>query len=285
MTIKEAKIYIRTELNSLYPENEIDAFIRILFEDLLGISGVISASEPSKELTDEQTKLFENAAERLKEEEPIQHIVGYTCFYGIKITVNKNVLIPRPETEEMVDRILKENTSREGLKVLDIGTGSGCIAIALARNLKNASVYALDIEEKALQIAKSNALENKLQINFIQGDVFSDVSELNAGTFDIIVSNPPYVCESEKALMSKNVIDFDPPSALYVDNHNPLRFYNRISEYSSRLLKPGGRLYVEINERFGKEICELFERAGFVDVSLYKDIQTKDRIVSGIKRL
>jgi release factor glutamine methyltransferase len=284
MTIREAKIYIRTELKAIYPENEINAFIRILFEDLLGISGVVSASEHLRELSEEQTNEFVSAVERLKQEEPIQHIVGFTFFYGFKIAVNRAVLIPRPETEELVDMVIKEHAASEALKVLDIGTGSGCIAIALAGHLKNATVYALDIEDQALQVAKSNALENTVQVHFIQGNMFSDISELKPGTFDGIVSNPPYVCESEKAVMSKNVVGFDPPSALYVEDHNPLIFYKRIADYASRLLKPSGSLYVEINERFGKEVSELFEQSGFVDVMIYKDIHGKERFVSGKKQ-
>jgi release factor glutamine methyltransferase len=281
MTFKQAKIHIRTQLKHKYPENEISSFIRLIFEDLLNVPFIRFISVENPELSEEQVTTVNNVILRLQKEEPIQYIIGFTEFFGVKIKVAPAVLIPRQETEELVDRIITDGQGKASLKVLDIGTGSGCIAIALAKHLIGSEVYAIDISIPTLEIARSNALENQMQIKFIQGDILSDIPELYNLKFDIIVSNPPYVTRSEKQLMAKNVKDFEPEQALFVEDDTPLIFYERICSISKDLCAPGASLYVEINEKFGAEVKALFLYNGFTEVEIRKDINGKDRFVFG----
>lgn len=283
MTHKETKIYIRTELKGIYQENEIESFIRIISEDILNIPFIQFIIDDTVLIKEDNFKIIQEAVLRLKTYEPIQYIAGFTYFYEIKIKVSPAVLIPRPETEELVNLIINKNKGRSNLKILDIGTGSGCIALALAKNLDKPEVYALDISIPALKIAESNALDNNVEINFIQGDILKIIPELNHLTFDIIVSNPPYVTESEKALMNKNVKDFEPPTAIFVDNNKALIFYRYITRFSNMHLKPGGMLFFEINEQFGEEIKSYLSQNEFQTIEIHKDINGKDRMISVIK--
>ncbi|MBI3503015.1 MAG: peptide chain release factor N(5)-glutamine methyltransferase [Bacteroidetes bacterium] len=235
----------------------------------------------NQSLGEKETERFKIILSDLKKHKPIQYILGYTEFYGLKIRVNEHVLIPRLETEELVEEILQGTTGRgQGMNILDIGTGSGCIAIALKKNLPEATVSAFDISDEALLVAKQNSILNHTLINFLQGDILklnnSFTHQLN--NFDIIVSNPPYVQQSEKSSMSKNVLNYEPHLALFVDDTNPLLFYNSIADFALQNLSQSGKLYFEINEAMGNEIKKLLENKGFKNVEIKKDMSGKDRI-------
>jgi len=281
MTNKEAKIHIRTELNDFYPENEISGFIKIIFSDVFNISTIDLLMKENEVFKEEDFQKLKEIIFRLKEFEPIQYIVGFTEFYGLKFKLNKNVLIPRPETEELVDLIIKENKNVPNLNILDIGTGSGSIAISLTKNIKQSKVFAIDVSKEAIEVAKINSLENNVQITFVQQDILNKNIDLGLTNFDIIVSNPPYVTNSEKELMEKNVLNFEPKLALFVEDNNPLIFYKTITEFASKNLNKGGKLYFEINEMFGKEVKTLIQSYNFKSVEIIKDINGKDRIVTG----
>ena len=246
------------------------------------------------EFSESEIKDWNVILEQLKLELPIQYILGSTSFYGLKFEVNENVLIPRPETEELVEWIINSNLKISSaqfgkasgerfnnLKILDIGTGSGCIAIALAKNLPNAQVFAIDVSERALATAKKNAEQNDVNINFIQKNIL-ETTDLEQ-QFDIIVSNPPYVRNLEKAEIKKNVLEHEPHLALFVDDHDALIFYRKIGELAQKNLSKQGKLYFEINQYLGKETVELLENLGFSDVELKKDIYGNDRMIQSAK--
>ena len=252
----KAIAYIKETLNTYYPESEISGFTRIIIEYITGKS-YPQASIDNVELTQEQQSKLSSILGRLQAYEPIQYILEETEFFGLPFFVNENVLIPRPETEELVELILSENTSSE-LKILDIGTGSGAIAIALAKHSKNTFVSAWDISFKRV-------------------DVLSDVPADNK--YDIIVSNPPYVLESEKDSMEQNVLDYEPHNALFVPDGDALLFYSRIADIALHLLHPKGKLYFEINQAKGQETMAMLESKGFVNIALFQDLSKKDRMV------
>ncbi|MGB0522054.1 MAG: peptide chain release factor N(5)-glutamine methyltransferase [Flammeovirgaceae bacterium] len=225
---------------------------------------------------------LEEYLQRLIHQEPIQYITEVADFYGLEFQVNPHVLIPRPETEELVHLIIQEQNERQNVNILDIGTGSGCIPISLKKNLPKAAVYGVDISLQALQVAHENAVKNEVTVNFSQLDVLTqDLS--NFPKFQVIVSNPPYVRALEKEKMQANVLDHEPHLALFVPNANPLLFYKRITQLAAVALENGGMLYFEINEAFGKECLELLANYGFQQISLIKDMQGKDRMVKGMK--
>lgn len=279
MTYKEAKIYIRTELSSYYPENEITGLIKVIFEDLFQKTSVQLVSEDSHQISDKMIVLLKNVTKRLKNYEPIQYIIGFTFFYGLKIFVNEDVLIPRQETEELVDLIIEDNKHKSALHILDIGTGTGCIAVSLAKYLTNSYVFGLDINKKIIETAEKNSLLNEVQVTYIQGDIFGRLPLLFDEKFDIIVSNPPYVLDKEKENMSLNVLNYEPEKALFVKDNNPLNYYIAISNFSQHHLKTGGQLYFEINENFGEDVCSLLNEKDFKNIRLYKDLNGKDRFV------
>jgi release factor glutamine methyltransferase len=215
--------------------------------------------------------------ERLKAGEPIQYIFGKGPFYGWDFLVNEHTLIPRNETEELVHLIIKEN-SQAGLKILDIGTGTGCIPISLDLEIKSPEVYGIDISEKALEVARKNGELLKSNVSFLKCDILNEMP--NVRELDILVSNPPYVPEGEKSEMHRNVLDFEPELALFVPDLNPLLFYRVIGEKGKQLLKPGGKLYFEIHEKFGSGVAELLTRLGYQEVKVIKDLNGKERIAS-----
>ena len=270
-------------LKEIYPPQEITAIIELVFEHFLGFSKTDFILKADKELSNMENSKLNEVLKRLKKHEPIQYILGETYFYNLQLKVKPGVLIPRQETEELVDLILNENTGNENLQVLDIGTGSGCIAIALAANLIKAEVTAFDISDLALEIASNNAELNSVKMNFEKFDILTQSLDSSERQFEIIVSNPPYILEKEKVLMQKNVLDFEPELALFVDDHIPLLFYQAIVDYSSIHLKSGGKLYFEINEAFGNQVEALLTASGFEQVHLRKDINGKNRMISGIK--
>lgn len=281
MTIQEAKIYIQSELLGFYPENEIFGLTKIIFSDAFNISTIDLLVKKNNILEVEQQKKLNEIISKLKNNEPIQYILGFTEFYGLKFNVNDNVLIPRQETEELVDLIISENKNKKNLKVLDIGTGSGCIAISLAKNILNSKVYTIDISKDAIKLAKTNSLENNTQITFIQKDILKEKNINIVDKYDIIVSNPPYVTVSEKKLMNKNVLEFEPELALFVEDNNALIFYKKITEFATKHLTKNGKLYFEINEKFGNETKEVLHSYNFKNIKLIKDINGKNRIVCG----
>ena len=277
MLIQDFKRHFFLELSILYPETEIQSFFTILVEFKLHLSRIQLALEHNFELDRDDLDFLENALLKLKNQIPVQYIVGETAFYGLLFKVDKNVLIPRPETEELVEWIVQNHKKSESLKILDIGTGSGCIAVSLAKNLPNAKVFALDISEEALNVAKNNAEFNQVTIDFIPADILT--IEKLPDTFDVIVSNPPYVRESEKDLMQQNVLSNEPHIALFVENENPLLFYDKIAELAKNHLTENGVLYFEINQYLGAETVDLLESKGFKNIELKKDIYGVDRMV------
>ena len=281
MLIQEFKLHFFSELSILYPETEIQSFFTILIEFKLHLSRIQLALEHNFELDNDDFEFLQNALLKLKNQIPIQYIVGETAFYGLMFKVDKNVLIPRPETEELVEWIVLNHKNSNLLKILDVGTGSGCIAISLAKNLPNTEVFALDISVEAINVAKNNALMNQVKVEFILADILK--IEKLATNFDIIVSNPPYVRELEKSQMQQNVLSNEPHIALFVKDENPLLFYGKIAELAKNHLTENGVLYFEINQYLGPETIELLKSKGFKNIELKKDIYSVDRMVKCLK--
>ena len=274
MTLQDFKLKMISELSSIYEMDELISIFNILSEEYLKIprSKILLANEIY--LDDEKQNLFLSALERLKTHEPIQYILGKTSFMDMEFNVNSSVLIPRPETEELVRLILKEDL--EGKEILDIGTGSGCIAISLAKYLPNAKVTALDISKDALKVAKENAKLNNVDIHYINTDIFKYKSDKK---YDIIVSNPPYVTESEKVLMKKNVLDFEPELALFVDDGHPLIYYESIINNRNKFLKKNSVLFFEINENFKSKLWTSMLKKYNFNTNFYVDFFCKNRFV------
>ena len=270
--------YFNEQLSGIYETEEIQYFLFFSFEHILGFSRTDISLKKEEALNESTLLRFIYIVKDLKQFKPIQYILGNTEFYGLKFEVDANVLIPRQETEELVDLILKENKNTIS-NILDIGTGSGCIAISLQKNLPRASVYALDVSDKALEVAKRNAEANNTSIHFIPTDILKwSEYEFNT-TFDIIVSNPPYVTFADKNKMHKNVLDYEPHLAMFVEDENPLLFYNAIADMAKQHLNSNGKLYFEINESFGNECILLMKEKGFKNIELIKDINEKYRII------
>ncbi len=280
--VKDIRKYYCDQLCSIYDNDEANAMILILFEHYFNIDRVKMALEPDLRLSESEMLKIHFAVKDLLKHKPIQYIIGETEFCSLKFKVNENVLIPRPETSEMVYRIHNSQCiihNSERLSILDIGTGSGCIAISLAKMLPDAEVYALDISEEALNIAKENARINNVNVTFIQDDILNLKNNIET-KFDIIVSNPPYVRELEKAEMRDNVLKWEPHNALFVSDEDPLIFYRSILEFAKIHLKEKGEVWFEINEFLGKEMTSLCEELGFSNVRIYKDFRGKERVVA-----
>lgn len=273
--MQSAKKEIRQTLAGYYSSEEINVFARYLLEKIVGVSSVGLLADWDRTLTAEQREQFRQMTERLKTYEPIQYILEECYFSGLVFHVRPGVLIPRPETEELVMRIAEEWKGKEA-RLLDIGTGSGCIAIAIADRLPQCKVSAWDISLEALDIARENAVLNNLSIDFQQKNILKESIE---ETFDVIVSNPPYVLEGEKEVMEPNVLRYEPAIALFVPDADPLLFYRRIATLALQALKPEGTLYFEINQAYGKETKELLQTIGFCQVELVQDCFGKDRII------
>jgi release factor glutamine methyltransferase len=278
--------HIKTELESIFPENELKSITRLLLEKMAGISSVQFYGDKDIKIPEVIRNKLYSAIDLLAKGEPIQYILGETEFYGLNIKVKPGVLIPRPETEEIVELILKDARKpycKTSLKILDIGTGSGCIAIALAKNLSDARVLAWDISPEALQVAQENAAYNNVNIAFDKTDILSYKPDFHTDrNIDIIVSNPPYVCRSEQAEMKIQILNHEPHLALFVNDENPLIFYRTITLLALKMLKRGGCLYFEINSRFGPETLNLVKEHPFREVRLYKDLSGKDRIIKAV---
>lgn len=282
MLLKEIKNIYHLELDPLFPKEEVDSFFYLVIDHYLGLERFILAMQPNLVVSKENEDPLFFALSQLKQERPIQHILGKAHFCELEFRVDENVLIPRPETEELVYWIINEvqkGDPREEVKILDIGTGSGCIAISLAKNLPNAKVYALDISKKALQIAGENAKDNDVDIFFLEADILS--LEGFKDKFDVIVSNPPYVRELEKLEMKNNVVEHEPGLALFVSDGDPLIFYKKITRFALSHLKKGGVLFFEINQYLGEEMKQLLEAENFSEIELRKDMFGNDRMLKG----
>jgi release factor glutamine methyltransferase len=286
MKIKEYRTQFIQELTSMYDAGEAESFFYLILEEKQQLKRIDLALKPDLVFSEGEIKDWNSILEQLKLEIPIQYLLGKTSFYGLHFEVNENVLIPRPETEELVDWIISNTqaiSKTSNLKILDIGTGSGCIAISLAKNLPNAQVFAIDVSEKALATARKNAVLNEVNVTFIAQNILEVVSlsavEGLGQEFDIIVSNPPYVRNLEKEEIKKNVLEHEPHLALFVEDNDALIFYRKIAELAQKNLSNSGQLYFEINQYLGKEMVDLLEGMEFKNVELRKDIYGNDRMM------
>ena len=277
--------YIKESLTDIYPNSEIKGIIRLIMEQICNLQPHQYLIFQDIQLSNEKKNKIIEVVERMKSKEPIQYILGTADFYSIPFEVNSSVLIPRPETEELVDLIISENSTSIGKNILDIGTGSGCIAITLQKNIKTAHVYAVDISAEALNVARRNAVQNQTDVTFIQTDILQleKAQKDIPYTFDIIVSNPPYIKQEEKKEMEQNVLDFEPHLALFVPDQDPLLFYRQIAEFGREKLKENGLLYFEINAACGEITCKMLQEKGYNKVQLIKDLSGKDRIIKAYK--
>ena len=280
--IKDIRIHLKNCLGHQYPDNELRGFGNWILEHLFDYTITDALMNADRTLTEKNSSDLEFIIKHLKQEKPIQQIVGYSWFYGRKFLVNEHVLIPRPETEELVDWMLKD--SLNDTSILEVGTGSGCIAITLALNT-NATIVSIDVSELALKQAKSNALALNALVAFCKADVLDDSSCESFGCFDVIVSNPPYVLESDKQMMSNNVLEYEPHLALFVSSDDPLLFYRAIATMATRKLNANGVLYFEIHENYGQETLDMLSLKGFKELELRKDLQGKDRMVKAVWKL
>ena len=280
MLIKEYKSLFAKQLSSIYDVGEVESFFFTILENKHQLKRIDLALDINLEFSEIEIKTWNEILEKLKQQIPLQYILGTTSFYDLEFEVNNDVLIPRPETEELVAWILsnKEMTeSKHQIKILDIGTGSGCIAISLAKNISNAEVFAIDVSEKALAIAKKNASTNKVKVIFIEENILN--TESLHQTFNVIVSNPPYVRNLEKQEINKNVLDYEPHLALFVEDDDALLFYRKIAHLAQKNLSENGQLYFEINQYLGKQMIELLQQTGFKNIELKKDIYGNDRMI------
>lgn len=284
MLAKEYRTYFIQTLLPIYDLGEIESFFYLILEDKQQLKRVNLALQPNLNFSAAEIKVWDSILVQLQKQIPIQYILGKTSFFGMDFTVNENVLIPRPETEELVEWIINTNSMTEklnDLKILDIGTGSGCIAISLAKNILNTQVFAIDVSAKALATAKKNAENNDVNVNFIERNIL-ETTDLEQ-EFDIIVSNPPYVRNLEKVEINKNVLENEPHLALFVEDDDALIFYKKIAQLAQKNLSENGQLYFEINQYLGKEMILLLEEMNFKNVELRQDIYGNDRMIFGTK--
>lgn len=305
MTLKELQHHFHLQLDAIYGKDEVQSFFKLLIEYFLNFKPIEIVLHPESNISTSNQHRFNEIIKRLKQEEPIQYIIGETEFFGMPFKVNPSTLIPRPETEELVQWIIEnisnnkcqapnlsayvhdsnnkqQTTNNKQLTILDIGTGSGCIAIALAKNLPNAKVHAIDVSKEALKVARENAILNQVEVDFIEADILT-VCHAELQKYDIIVSNPPYVRALEKFTIKNNVLKHEPHLALFVENEDPLLFYKAICEFSVHNLKPKGCLFFEINQYLGAEMKQLLNTFNFESVELRQDIFGNVRMLKSIK--
>ncbi len=271
--------YIRQELEEVYTTPEISVLNRLILGEINDSATACLTEDKFSNLSGLQARKLADILSRLKKGEPYQYVFGKSEFYGIEFRVTPDVLIPRPETEELVEWILSEN--RVADRILDIGTGSGCIAVTLGKKMPGAAIHAWDISDGALRVAAENAAYNGVVVHFTRRDILHSFAP--ESTFDVIVSNPPYVMESEKMTMEENVLHYEPHEALFVPDNDPLLFYKRIAEVALEMLNEGGRLYFEVNRAKGELICVMLRKTGYVDVELRKDISGNFRMIRALK--
>ena len=277
--VHDIERYCLCELHGLYPDEEIRMFIRMLFEAWMGWSFTELLMHREETINQSDLLQFHWAVEDLRRYRPIQHIIGWTEFCGCRIEVDESTLIPRPETEEIVQKTVTLMKGKTGKRILDLCTGSGCIAIALAKECPNATVTAVDISEKALDKARKNAENNNVRVEFIQMDILNDDTAVLPHPFDLIISNPPYVMQQERSTMQRNVLDWEPADALFVPDENPMKYYKAISSIAKEQLIPDGLLVLEINEKLGQETMHLLEEDGF-EGTIHDDFRGKARMLS-----
>ena len=276
--IKSVIDFFHAELDDAHGRDEVTVIVSLVFKKYKAYSKIDLSLSKEEMIDNTLVEIIRSIIHRLKKQEPIQYILGETQFYGLNLKVDKNVLIPRPETEELVELIIKGNENKKN-NIMDIGTGSGCIAIALKKNIPGSVITAIDVSADALEIASLNAINNKADINFIKQDILSDKILFTPSFYDIIVSNPPYVTQNEKNTMRPNVINYEPHLALFVNDNDPLLFYNSIVKFSKKYLNKNGKLYFEINEKYSLEICDLLKDTSFKNIQLKKDLSGKNRFV------
>ncbi|HAR20444.1 MAG TPA: peptide chain release factor N(5)-glutamine methyltransferase [Cytophagales bacterium] len=270
------------ELEVLYGKNEAKSISFLLIENIFGwYKTYVIAGEPLEGFSDAIFEKIASHMARLKNFEPIQYVLNEAHFYGRKYYVDSSVLVPRPETEELVSLIISQHKSKSEIKIIDIGTGSGCIAITLDKEMPPTEVYAMEINKDALNIARKNASLLNSKVMFVQDDIFN--FQPSYPMFDVVVSNPPYVTESEKGLMHKNVLDHEPSLALFVPDEDPVRYYQAIVQFCDYYLKEGGKIYFEINERLGNKVMDVLRQRNYKEIYLFKDFNNKNRIVSAVK--
>jgi len=285
-TVKQVSAEFSKQLSTIYDVNEINSLCMMVLESIVNISSAKIKAFPKTEISTPDSERITNILTRLATGEPIQYILGYTEFYRLHFKVNPSVLIPRPETEELVDWVISSVGSSElaAGEFLDIGTGSGCIPISLKKNLPNVQISAIDISLEALQTAKENAELNKVDVNFIENDILNPTNHSLLTThYSLIVSNPPYVTLEDKKLMHTNVTDFEPHTALFVPENDPLIFYKAIADFASDHLEKGGLLFFEINESYGKQVVDILNSKLLINIELRKDISGKDRMIKANK--
>jgi release factor glutamine methyltransferase len=281
MEIKKYKVLFQNELSSFFDAMEIDQFFYLTLEKKHQLKRVDLALNPNFEISVEEEQYWDSVLIQLKTQKPIQYILGETSFLGLTFLVNEHTLIPRPETEELVQWILETNPANSQISLLDIGTGTGCIPITLKKNLPKASVFALDVSVKALEVATKNASKNQVDITFLQNNILS-TTRLEQ-QFDVIVSNPPYVRELEKKEINTNVLQFEPHLALFVADNDALLFYRKIAQLAQEYLQPNGQLFFEINQYLGAEMVALVASYGFTAIELRQDIYGNDRMLRAVK--
>lgn len=280
-TVKDVFVEYRTQLKALYDAQEADAITLTVLKEATGQSGAYLKAFHEYVLSTGQQDKVKTVLQELITGKPLQYVLGHTEFCGLQFKVNPSVLIPRPETEELVEWVLNSDLPQTAINILDIGTGSGCIAISLKKNIPNATVSAMDISADALTTAKENAQLNDVEVNFIEGDILNLThnSQLTTRNYNIIISNPPYVTPADQDLMHANVTDFEPHTALFVTQDDPLLFYKAIADLATKKLVKGGLLFFEINESYGIETVEMLKEKQFKDVELRKDMSGRNRMI------
>ncbi|MCF8223940.1 MAG: peptide chain release factor N(5)-glutamine methyltransferase [Bacteroidales bacterium] len=282
ITVKSLTTRLRTELADYYHPRELNAIINIVISHISSKDRVFLLANPNHRISEINSTKVRKICDDLKNRVPVQYIIGETEFYGKKYKVSKETLIPRPETEELVDLVINDCRDKHP-SVLDIGTGSGCIAISLYLNIKEARVSASDISPAAIEVAAANAEMNEADINFIEDNILDPVIN-KYGQYDVVVSNPPYITVSEKKYMNKNILEYEPHIALFVPDDNAMKYYIAILELCRKVLNPGGGLYLEINENRAGEIADLMKNYNYSDISIVRDINNKKRIAGGRKK-
>jgi len=280
MIMEDAVSYMKEALGDLYSKRELSSMIRLIMERVCGVPVYQLLAKIERKPTESESKKIQDIVCRLKNAEPLQYIIGITDFYSMEFEVNSSVLIPRPETEELVDMIIHDHDGMEG-SILDVGTGSGCIAITLSKHLPKANVIGIDVSSEALIMADKNARLNGVKVSFKQIDILStdQIEHSSLIKFDLIVSNPPYIMEQEKMAMERNVLDYEPALALFVPDNNSLLFYKAIANLGKIYLKPGGQLYLEINPLCGTECAAMLHDAGYTDIRRLFDMSGNERFI------
>lgn len=281
MTTEQIMAHMRNELQDLGDRRETESVISLVAQEVLHYTAVDLVLRSDFEQPQELTGRIMSITARLKKHEPVQYVLGKARFHGMEFEVSPATLIPRPETDRLIDIITDEHSGQHDLRILDVGTGSGCIAISLARAMAWPQVTATDISDEALAVAKANASRLKANVTFRHEDITRAIAP--SGTFDIVVSNPPYVCEGEKDAMEPNVLLYEPAGALFVPDGDPLLYYRPLAAYSRKALRQGGSIYLETNRRYGREVGQLLTMHGFTDVQVVKDQFGNDRFVKALK--